>query len=106
MTSATRSQPAGRAKLLLPSPAAETSSTRELPAWLAPGSEGVKLFAMVKSCWLLWVMVNVGVGVGVAVGWTNAPEQVPLYEAPLSVTVQGAPFSSEAFEVKAGDVAA
>jgi hypothetical protein len=37
-------------------------------------SVGVKLVAIVKSCWLLWTMVNVadglgdGVGVGVAVG--------------------------------------
>ena len=73
MTSATGSQPGGRLKLLLPSPAAETSNTIELPAWLAPDSVGVKVVAIVKSCWLLWTMVNVdglgdGVGVGVAVG--------------------------------------
>ena len=68
----------------------------------------MKPVAMVKNCWLLCRMLKLGVGVGVTVGsgWTNAPEHVPSYDAPLRVTVHGAPFSNTEFAVIAGEVAA
>jgi hypothetical protein len=52
------------------------------------------------------MMLKVGVGVGLGAGCTKAPEQVPLYDPSLRVTVQGAPFSSAEFIVNAGEVAA
>ena len=50
--------------------------------------------------------LGVGVGVTVGSGWTNAPEHVPSYDAPLRVTVHGAPFSNTEFAVIDGEVAA